>query len=204
MTFSELARARRSVRKFRPDPVPQELLAGLVETAAWAPSAGNRQDWFFTVVTNRGLIADLAAASRRRWEDIVAANRTFGGIEELRAYTANFAFFGEAPAVIAVSARGPDALQTEFLGPLAAAVSGSSLAAAMAVQNLLLAATEAGLGTCCLTGPLAAMGELRTLLSLPAPRQLVCLVAVGYAAPGAATPVAPARKPLNKIARFLA
>lgn len=50
--FSHLARTRRSVREYLPDPVPMEDLLELVEAARWAPSAANLQPWEFIIVTD--------------------------------------------------------------------------------------------------------------------------------------------------------
>jgi len=44
-------RARRSVRLYRPDSVPRELIERVLDSARWAPSAVNRQPWHFVVVT---------------------------------------------------------------------------------------------------------------------------------------------------------
>ncbi len=51
MDFLDLARSRRSIRAFRPDPIPEELLETILEAARWAPSAGNVQAWRVKVVT---------------------------------------------------------------------------------------------------------------------------------------------------------
>jgi len=45
MDVAEAVRRRISTRAFKPDPVSKELIAGLLETAAWAPSGGNLQPW---------------------------------------------------------------------------------------------------------------------------------------------------------------
>ena len=45
MNVSDAVRQRRSIRDFRADPVPQELLADILDTARWAPSGSNIQAW---------------------------------------------------------------------------------------------------------------------------------------------------------------
>ncbi len=45
--------SRRSVRKYKPEPVPAEDLERILEAGRQAPSAGNRQPWHFIVVTDR-------------------------------------------------------------------------------------------------------------------------------------------------------
>lgn len=55
-------RTRRSVRRFRPDPVPREVIERLLETAIYAPSAHNLQPWRFVVLTGPRAKARLAEA----------------------------------------------------------------------------------------------------------------------------------------------
>jgi nitroreductase len=45
-----LLKGRRSIRRYRPDPVPEEMVEQLMEAGRWAPSASNRQPWTFIVV----------------------------------------------------------------------------------------------------------------------------------------------------------
>ena len=194
----ELMRGRRSIRRFRDEAVQEELLLRLVEAATWAPSAGNRQDWFFSVVTSPDLARRMADAVRARWDSIIAANRGSGIVGEVEQYVAHFADFAAAPAVIVVSARSVDAVQRHLLGDDAAATVGSACSAAMAAQNLMLAAHALGLATCCMTGALAARDDFCRLLELSAKHEIVCLIAVGWADQ---TPAPPARKPVSEIAR---
>ncbi len=51
-SFADLARSRRSVRRYKADPVPDELLLQVVEAARWAPTAVNSQPWEFIIVTD--------------------------------------------------------------------------------------------------------------------------------------------------------
>ncbi len=50
MEVMEAIRARRSIRKFKPEPVPDELITQVIEAARLAPSGSNRQPWHFVVV----------------------------------------------------------------------------------------------------------------------------------------------------------
>jgi nitroreductase len=59
MTFLDLARRRYSVRAYRPDPVPDDLLASVLEAGRLAPTASNRQPFRIIVVHTRGREAEL-------------------------------------------------------------------------------------------------------------------------------------------------
>ncbi len=46
----ELVKERRSIRKFKPDPIPDEYVDKIIEAARWAPSGGNSPPWEFIVI----------------------------------------------------------------------------------------------------------------------------------------------------------
>ncbi|MGB9668664.1 MAG: nitroreductase family protein, partial [Thermosulfidibacteraceae bacterium] len=52
MEFFEVIRTRRSVRKMKPDPIPEEALRRILEAVKWAPSWANTQCWEIIVVTD--------------------------------------------------------------------------------------------------------------------------------------------------------
>lgn len=64
MDIFEAIKERRSIRRYRTDPVPQELLQQVLEAARVAPSAANRQAWKFVVVTDAATRQELVPACR--------------------------------------------------------------------------------------------------------------------------------------------
>ena len=68
MDIFEVIRTRKSVRKYKPEPIPHEKLKMILEAAQLAPSAGNRQPWRFVVVHNADKKKEIAK---------VAKNQTF-------------------------------------------------------------------------------------------------------------------------------
>jgi nitroreductase len=197
----EALRGRRSVRRFRADLVPREVIERALEAATWAPSPGNRQGWEFAVVTAEGAKRRLSDLARGGWERALAACPTEAVGDAIRGYAENFLWFAEAPAVVAVAARSPEAFLSRMFGEDAADVAGTKAAAAMAAANLMLAAHALGLAACCLTGPLAGGRELAEALGFRPRMALVCLVALGYPAE---SPPPPPRKPLADVARDVA
>jgi len=193
-------RARRSVRRFKDTPVPAELVSRVIEAGTWAPSAGNRQLWEFTVVIAESVKERLAEIVRVFWASIAKSTDAGSIVDEIKEYSGSFDWFSQAPVIVAVSARDPDAYLTHLLGDEAADVAGAKTSAAMAAQNLMLAAHALGLGTCCLTGPLAAQPDLKQALGLGKRQNLVCLIAMGYPAE---TPAAQPRRPLREVMRIV-
>lgn len=55
MEFETLVKERRSIRGYKPDPVPKEVIAEIIEIAKGAPSSMNTQPWFFHVITGEPL-----------------------------------------------------------------------------------------------------------------------------------------------------
>ncbi len=56
----DIMKARRSIRKFKPDPVPDDAVHGILEAARWCQSASNKQPWRFIVVKNKDMIVKIA------------------------------------------------------------------------------------------------------------------------------------------------
>ncbi len=195
-TLMERIRSRRTVRKFRSDPIPREELDSLIEAAAWAPSASNRQDWFFTIVESQELRREMEAAVLKRWEEILEEHRDAPFAEEVRRYSANFTGFVDAPLVIAVSCAAVRGFERSLAGDDAFLTVGSATSAALAAQNLMLAADALGLATRCMTGSLPASRELKKILGLSRKREIVCLIALGHPAE---SPPPPPRKVSGEI-----
>jgi hypothetical protein len=69
---------RRSIRHFRPDPVPEELLEQIVNAGLYAPSAKNHQSSVILAVTDPALIARLSEANRIIWGKPEGTDPFFG------------------------------------------------------------------------------------------------------------------------------
>ncbi len=192
-------RERRSVRRFRSDPLDPSILYRLVEAAGWAPSASNRQDWEFVVVTSQRLKEQMVEKVRQRWLSLL--EKTQSGVSDvLKEYVRAFLWFSGAPVVVVVTVREPEQYLQHLLGDMAGSVAGSRLSAAMAAQNLMLAAHVLGIGSCCLTGPVGAQEDLKALLAVGRRREIVCLVALGYPEE---RPEPPPRRSVEEIVRFV-
>lgn len=148
-------RARRSVRRFTSAPVPVEITDILIETARWAPNAGNLQPWYFYVVRDFAVKHCLAEAALQQ------------------------RFLARAPVCIVVCAEPRRSARIygrrgEELYCLQDT--------ATAAQNILLAAMDYGLGTCWVGA--FDEGGVRTCLGIPGFRRPVAILAVGYPADG--------------------
>ena len=165
MSFQELIRNRYSVRAYRPDPVPKEVLGQLLEAARLAPTASNRQPFRIIVVPTAGRESELLRIYDPQW-------------------------FVQAPLVICVCSVPEEAwTRRRYDGKSYADVD-----AAIVMDHLILAATEAGLGTCWIAAfdPAAA----REILELPAGVEPLLFTPLGYPAD---RPKFKERKPLADL-----
>jgi nitroreductase len=64
----ELLRNRFSVRKYQDRPIPEDVIQDMLEAGRLSPSGGNEQPWTFGVITDRGLIVQIAEiACQQKW-----------------------------------------------------------------------------------------------------------------------------------------
>jgi len=183
MELFEAIQTRRAVRKYRPDPVPEEEIHKALDAANQAPSAMNLQQWEFVVVTGKETIRQMGVSFGAVIEELtrnLPASSGHGSLsrEEFIRFAESY---GGAPVVIVVLTDRADT------GDFRRA---NLESASAAMENLLLAATALGLGTCWMTGPLRDEKALRKILAIPDDRELVAVTPLGYPAE---VPPAPAR-----------
>ncbi|MFB5083528.1 nitroreductase family protein [Symbiobacterium thermophilum] len=216
MEFQELydlVRTRRSIRRYRPDDVPDEMLQRAIELATWAPSGGNYQPWRFTVVKNRELIRRIADAVEARSRLMASWPEADRYREQADRWIRTSAFFRDAPACIAVQVGGYQSVADRLLAargpqdPAAAEMMewrrfGSSRIQTIggAIMLLLLALHQQGLGACWMAGPLQAKAEIENLLNVPEGWEFVALIPVGF--PAEEREGAP-RRPLDEVMEFI-
>lgn len=203
LTMLTLLRSRRSVRRFLPRPIPEDLLRQVLEAVTWAPSAHHRQPWRLAVLTS-------AAARARLAENLGASFRQALLDEGIEAAAAEEQVqrsrqrIQSAPVAILFSLdeTQADSYPDEFRQAAELLMGAQGLA--MAGQNLLLAAHAAGLGGVWVCAPLFAPQAARLALDLPDDWQPQGLVLLGFPAAGssAAAGRQPLRRPLDEIARF--
>jgi len=180
-TLSAWMLERRSIRRYRPEPLPAELIERLLNAARHAPSAHNRQPWRFALLCDTERKERLATAMGAR----LRADRAADGDapEAIEADAArSCARITTAPAVVvacltlAEMDRYPDTRRMEAERLMAVQ------STAMAVQNLLLLAHAEGLGTCWMCAPLFCPDTVTAALDLPPDWEPQGLVTLGYAA----------------------
>lgn len=167
---------QRSVRRFRPDPIPMEDIHLIMEAAVRAPNGGNRQLARFLVLTDRRVVREMGALYYEAWwakrrdekgwtkpEDIPLDDRNYRSAMQLADE------IGDVPAM--VLAWGLPGAAPNSVIP--------------AVQNLMLAARALGIGSVPTTLHPQVMDRVHALLRVPGDVSFHFLVPLGYPRAGA-------------------
>ena len=153
MSFLEIVQMRRSVRSFLPTPVEQEKINYILECARLAPSWKNLQCWRFVVIED----------PTTRQKLVEAMTPTNPGRKALI----------QAPVIIVLCADPTESEVWEGKDYM-------MLDAGLAMEHLILAATEQGLGTCW-QGWFSEQ-KIREIINVPENVRAVALTPLGYAA----------------------
>src|SRR5262245_49578167 len=199
MEFFEAVSTQRSMRRLKPDPVPDSVIRQILDLAICAPSGGNRQGWSFVVVHDRAKRARLGELYREGWAELTKipyyaaasqappdspAGRMLASARHLSEH------LGEAPVLIlACIALDPGAKPTLTTGA----------SVYPAAQNLMLAARALGIGSCLTTIHKYRDAQVKDLLGIPADVETAALIPLGY-------PLGkfgrPPRRPVTEVAHW--
>jgi len=152
MDVSEAIKKRRSIRKFKPDPIPEEKIRLLLESARLAPSGTNTQPWRFIIVKDNGTKKKLQEAAHNQ-RHVKSAPVIIVCCADLKA----FKEFSERVDELIESGALPERTREVFIPYLKkgmdtvtrdALMIAAAANVAIAVEHIVLQAVEIGLGTC--------------------------------------------------------
>ena len=191
MEFDAVMRGRRSIRKFKPDPVPPEIIRDILDIARWSPSWANTQAWSIFVVTGKTLERTRSAGTAprrheshrspdfrmpREWPPHLAArtkqlfNLSSGSDPKTGPGFRPRQLGGDygAPCLLLFAVEKD--LPSDYL----------LFDSGLLVQSVCLAAYDQGLGTCIMAMAVLDPDLLRELLPQAADKRFVIGVALGY------------------------
>lgn len=174
--------ARRSIRAFTADPVPRPVLDRLVTAACLAPAPHHSRPWRFVVIDTPEGKRDLAHGMGAQWRvDLTADGVDPVRIDEL--VDASRVKLTTAPALVlgCLTWDGLDRYPDEARQRAEHGMALLSLGAA--VENLMLAAADAGLASCWVAAPIFCPDAARGALALPDDWSPTALVLVGHPSP---------------------
>lgn len=183
--FWQVVKNRRSVRSFKPDPIPEEDLRRILDAARLAPTSGNQQPWKFLVVKDPAKIAALKAACVERSLRRAAPDKKLSEEQRKEREAAIAKRVGEylsAPLYIVVLTDNRSQYPTynHWDGPLAAGY-------------LMLAARALGYGTVFITDAIPD-DITKKVLAIPDRYTRVCITPLGIPTEW---PVTPPKRPLE-------
>jgi nitroreductase len=196
---------RRSIRRYKPDAVPEAWIQAMLACAHQAPSPSNSQPVRFVQVRSQGCRDALRRALDAGYDRLLADHRAAGAPARLRnwinAYHRHCVFLDSAPELVAVgidtAAKGfaRQLQQAGLMAPDQPADSGMDIAVGLALKGLLLMAQALGVGSCILTAPLLFIRDVEKILGLER-LTVKCFVTLGFADEA---PKAPGRLPLQDV-----
>ena len=162
---------RRSIRSYDGEPVDHASLERIIKAATAAPSPYNAQPWHFHVATGktRDAVCEITALSTVHLQEYL----DMLPVEQLDSAERFFASLGNAPVVIVVSLPCTD----DDLPRI-----NSYVSTGCALENLMLAAVEEGLGCCNITFAFWVRDRLAELLHIGPDREIISLLLVGHPA----------------------
>ena len=164
-TLMDVIESRKSIRSYKPQNIEEEKLEYILQAFRKAPSAKNIQPWKLVIVKDRKRKNDLA----------IACN--------------NQTFIAEAPIIVVACAK-----EDEAYGTMGGYMNSYPVDLALALEHLILAAAEQGLGTCWIGSFKEKL--VKDLLGIPKNVRVVALTPVGYPAEDGRNR---GRKPLSEI-----
>ena len=172
MTIGEAIFTQRSIRRFRPTPIPLEDLRLIVEAAVRAPNGGNQQVARFLVVTDRARIREFGALYREAWW----AKRR----DEGRAWK-NVADIPPEEKTYRAAARLADEMKDVPCVVFALAMPpGPANSVIPAAQNLMLTARALGIGSVPTTLHPSVMDRFRAMFGIPKDVAFHFCIPLGY------------------------
>ncbi len=140
LSVMEAIQKRRSIRKFKPDPVPDELINQMLEAARLAPSGTNRQPWRFQIIRDQELKEKLFKEASFGDQNLLKAPVVIACGSELLTFVK-----GHKLAPPGSEYYGADSEEWEQVSKF---IPDANMYTAIAVEHMILAGTALGLGTC--------------------------------------------------------
>jgi nitroreductase len=179
VSFAQLVKLRRSVRRYSAQPVPRQVIDKCLEAARLAPSACNSQPWSFIVVDDEKVKNEIV-------------DRAMSGIYRMNA------FVKAAPVLIVVVTE--HSRYIARLGGMLRSVKYNLIDIGIAGDHLTLQAAELGLGTCWLGW----FNEraVKKVLGLSPKQRVDIMISLGYPLESGGPLTEKNRRPLDEIRRF--
>jgi len=170
MSLGEAMFTQRAMRRLKPDPIPEEIMRDIMESAIRAPNGGNTQQWHFIVVKDPDVRKQMGELYHEAWwakrkdQGIMGPEDIPPGKNSQRSAMRLANEFGDAPVMVLICA-------------LSKGGAGGIIPAA---QNLLLAARAHNIGGTIATLHAVVDDRVKKLLHIPDTAEIVYCMPLGY------------------------
>lgn len=202
---------RHSVRQFKDEAIPEDVIRKIIGAATYAPSGKNQQNWHFVVVTDKSRISEIARLVEAKNAQLCSYLRDEAKIKAVKRMVGYHTAFKGAPVLVLLYAGHyktiADMLLEDAVLPANdileyARPNPAIQNVAAAMENLQLAAADLGYGACWMTGPTYAAREISQYIGFQKEGyDLVAMSPLGI--PLAGNIASPPRKPLTEVLTFI-
>lgn len=169
-TVQEAIQWRRSIRKFKPDPISDEHLALIIEAARLAPSGTNRQPWRFQIIQDKELRKRLAEEATLNQRHVAEAPVCIVCGSEMLTFVKGHPLAPPGGDYFAAESEDPEALK-----PF---IADAQMYTAVAIEHMALMAASLGIGSCWVQR--IRFGAMAKILGWPRHRVIHALLLLGY------------------------
>jgi nitroreductase len=196
MEIFQAVTTRRSIRRFKPDPVPEPLLREILEAARWSPSWGNTQPWEISVVTGAALDRFKKANRQHLLDGVIPDPDTPMPDAWPEPLKQRYQGVGKKVLIALAIPRGDEEARLRYAGDMFALFSAPSLLlfcvdrgipreyamldTGAIMQTVCLLAHARGLGSCILAASVRYPALIREIIPIPETKAVIIGVAVGY------------------------
>lgn len=173
MDTREVLLTRRSIRRYKSDPIPESDLREILEAGLYAPSAINLQHWYFVAVQDPAAMEDVRQIMSGVVEKFTPLlKQRFSRNPEQIGITNKFlSTLGGAPVCVLAFMLKPDYPDRD----------GAMQSVSAAIENMLLAAWDKGIGSCWLSAPQRmGFGPVFQARFAPGKGEFVAAITLGY------------------------
>lgn len=181
-SFWEIIESRSSVRRYKATPIPQDVLDKVLDAAQASGFEDDTRQVSCKIISDPERIQYIAKEVKNIGIQKIESISDEALRKNTLSYSNSFFWFGKAPALLAISCKKPPEYMAYLTKRHSDELFGAKAYSAMTAQNIMLAATAMGLGTCCLTGPLVAKSWLEKEFDCPEHNELVLLISLGFPA----------------------
>jgi nitroreductase len=196
MEIFQAVTTRRSIRRFKPDPVPEPLLREILEAARWSPSWGNTQPWEISVVTGAALDRFKKANRQHLLDGVIPGPDTPMPDAWPEPLKQRYGDVGKQVLTALEIPRGDKEARLRYAGDMFALFDApvlllfcvdrgipreyAMLDTGAIMQTVCLLAHARGLGSCILAASVRYPALIREIIPIPETKAVIIGVAVGY------------------------